>query len=205
MNIRVSTISDIEVRLLREYDNGHSINLKIGIDVRVTLAKMSRLNPDDFFWGIELKPEKAELAAMRLDRIHSQNCIVSTGEAKSLLSRLTMKHIVDRVHIYFPTPDNGIIYMRERGLPVRERLLNSSFMRVLENIVRPGGELRVLTDVEEYNVDFEELIDLDIWWVQEWSGYPCGQKHIEYVGTPREKRTREHKKPVFANIFRKLV
>jgi tRNA (guanine-N7-)-methyltransferase len=133
------------------FGNENSVELEIGSGKGLFLANAATANPDHNFLGIELSRKYARLAALRLARRELPNAKVWQGDAGLVLARLVAAASVCAVHVYFPDP-----WWKKRHK--KRRVFNAELVANVARALRPGGALRVASDVEEYFEVIRRLI-----------------------------------------------
>lgn len=181
---------------------GITTNVKVGVDTGRGLLQIAKARPKEVFLGIEIKPDKCETAAQRLKKAGIRNAVVLNSEAQSYFARSKLQSELDCVHVYFPTPLQKTLDVGLR--PAEERLMNLRFLRSIFKALVLGGELRFMTDVEDYFLYLEKGINTSRWWVSDWDEYDCGQPAGCYVGTPCEQQFRSEQRPIFAAVVQKI-
>ena len=129
------------------FGNDQPVEVEVGPGKGVYLATAGALQPGTNFVGVELAKKYAMLAAQRVVKAGLGNVRVVAGDAQKFLDEFVPERSVDVLHVYFPDP----WWHRKR------RVVNERFVDRASKIVRMGGELRVMTDVEEY---FREIVEL---------------------------------------------
>ena len=125
------------------FGNDHPVELEVGSGKGLFLSNAATRQPDHNFFGIELARKYARRAADRAVKRNLPNVKVLAGDA-----RLTMaRHVPDRslvaVHVYFPDP-----WWKSRHK--KRRVFAEPLVQDIERTLIPGGDLHVVTDVEEY-------------------------------------------------------
>jgi tRNA (guanine-N7-)-methyltransferase len=99
--------------------------------------------PERNFLAVELAASVARLMAVRVGRRGLDNLRVLRMDARTLVNLMLPDGSVAVCHIYFPDP-----WPKERH--AKHRLFTPRFAAGLRRVLAPGGELYVVTDVEEY-------------------------------------------------------
>lgn len=170
------------------------VDLKIGIHKGAFLCRMASKLRDRFFVGVECKEEESKLAADRVNRQRLDNVMVVNMEAHRFVRDCVADATFQGVHVYFPTP-----YPWAIGL--NSRLITSTFATELARILKPGGELRIVTDHEEYYKEMCHLFDAQSWWALDWQRLDVGQIEKFFVGSPCEVDYRSEGAEIFALQF----
>ncbi len=118
------------------------IDVEIGPGLGEFLEAIATHHPDRSFFAIERAASRTRVVQQRIDRKGLTNVRVLCAEAECVLA-LWPDDCVDRFHIQFPDP-----WWKRRHH--RRRLMNPAFVAELRRILRPGGSINLITDVEEY-------------------------------------------------------
>jgi tRNA (guanine-N7-)-methyltransferase len=126
------------------FGNDHPVELEIGSGKGLFLANAASANPGHNFFGIEMAKKYARRAAERLAKRNLSNVRVLPGDARLFMSRYAPTGSLSAVHVYFPDP-----WWKTRHR--KRRVFAEPLVIDIERTVLPGGDLRVVTDVEEYH------------------------------------------------------
>ena len=127
------------------------VELEVGSGKGLFLANAAQAKPGHNFFGIELARKYARLAAERLAKLGLTNAKVWSGDARDVLAHRVADASVYAVHVYFPDP-----WWKKRHK--KRRVFTDSLASQLERVIRPGGELHIASDVEDYFTMIRELI-----------------------------------------------
>lgn len=116
--------------------------LEIGFGGGEHLVWQARANPDVGLIGCEVFEDGIVKLLSAIDEGGLANIRVSTEDARAVLRWLPAGSL-ERVFILFPDP-----WPKKRH--VKRRLINRPLLDELARVMRPGGELRVATDVGDY-------------------------------------------------------
>ena len=179
------------------FGNAHPVELEIGIGKGTFLFDQARTRPETNFIGIEYANWFARFAADRMRRAELKNVRVGRQEAGWFVRECIGAETIDVLHIYFPDP-----WPKERQK--KRRLVRKEWMPEVLRILKPGGEIRVVTDHQNY---FEEHIRPAI----EASGMtligynrPGSAREGETVGTNFERKYAREGRPFYPIAARKL-
>jgi tRNA (guanine-N7-)-methyltransferase len=139
------------VSWLEFFGNDHPVELEVGSGKGLFLANAARANPGHNYVGIELARKYAGRAADRVAKLGLRNVRVVRGDARMFLSRSVPSESLAMVHVYFPDP-----WWKKRHK--KRRVFAEPLVADIERTLVPGGELRVVTDVEEYFGVITELM-----------------------------------------------
>ena len=127
------------------------VEVEVGPGKGVFLATAGAERPGTSFVGVEVARKYAILAAERVVKAGLGNVRVIAGDAQTFLDRYVPSGSIEALHVYFPDP-----WWKKRHR--KRRVVNERFVARAAEVIRPGGELRVITDVEEYYQAIVELI-----------------------------------------------
>jgi tRNA (guanine-N7-)-methyltransferase len=116
--------------------------LEIGFGGGEHLAWQARANPDVGFIGCEVFEDGVVKALSAIEQRGLANVRLSTDDARELLRHLPDASL-ERVFVLFPDP-----WPKKRH--VKRRLVNRGLFDQLARVMRPGGELRIGTDIADY-------------------------------------------------------
>ena len=133
------------------FGNDRPVQVEIGPGKGVFLAHAGGVLPGTNFVGVERAKKYAVVSAERVVKAGLENVRVVSGDGQEFLDRFVPEGSVEVLHVYFPDP-----WWKSRHR--KRRVVNERFLDRASKVVRPGGELRVLTDVEEYFLDIADLL-----------------------------------------------
>jgi tRNA (guanine-N7-)-methyltransferase len=116
--------------------------LEIGFGGGEHLIWQARANPEVGLIGCEVFEDGVVKALSAIDEGALGNVRISTEDAREVLRALPAG-CLDRVFILFPDP-----WPKKRH--VKRRLINPALVEALARVMRPGGELRIATDIGDY-------------------------------------------------------
>lgn len=129
--------------MLDLFPDSTALELEVGSGKGLFMQTAATDHPDRDFVGIEIAGKYARFAAAKLARRGLTNAKMFHGDAM----RLIQQHIPDgslaAVHVYFPDP-----WWKKRHF--KRRIMNDTFLKNVQRVLRPEGELHFWTDVEEY-------------------------------------------------------
>jgi tRNA (guanine-N7-)-methyltransferase len=125
------------------FGNDHPVALEVGSGKGLFLANAASAQPGWNFVGVELSRKYARRAAERVAKKRLANVRVVAGDARLFLGRFVPPASLAAVHVYFPDP-----WWKARHK--KRRVFSEPLVVDIERALRPGGELGVATDVEEY-------------------------------------------------------
>jgi tRNA (guanine-N7-)-methyltransferase len=175
------------------------VHVEIGSGKGTFLVHQARAWPEVDFLGIEWARKYCRHAVDRVGRWGLANVRILRADAATFLRDFVHEGSVDCFHIYFPDP-----WPKKRHH--KRRLLQSDNLEVLIRCLRPGGEIRIATDHEDY---FQQIQDVT-------AGYrtklepieferPAGTREGELTGTNYERKYVKQSRPIYTAAFRKRI
>ena len=115
--------------------------LEVGCGTGEALAALAAARPQDNFVGVDWYRGGLASALQKVDALGLTNVRVARADALLLLDVLPPRPIFDEVLVYFPDPWRGSL---------ERRMVRAEVTRALWERCRPGGRLRLATDVADY-------------------------------------------------------
>lgn len=117
--------------------------LEIGPGRGDFLLAEAEAHPELRFVAIELKKRRYNKLAKRIGKRGLTNILLIYGDARIVLPEFYHEGTFARIYVLFPDP-----WPKRRHTEMR--LLGCEFLRVLVWVLKPGGELILGTDAQEY-------------------------------------------------------
>ena len=111
---------------------------------------MAERFPATPFLGIEKQSARVDSCNKRLARRGLTNALAIRGDGPQSLRELLPAASVSTLHVSFPDP-----WPKRRH--ARRRLVNADFLAEAARVLRPGGQLRLMTDDKKY---FDAIVSL---------------------------------------------
>ena len=125
------------------------LELEVGSGKGLFMQTAASDHPDRNFVGIEIAGKYARFAAAKLARRGLTNAKMLHGDAMRLIQNHVPDASLAAVHVYFPDP-----WWKKRHF--KRRIMNDTFLKHVQRVLKPEGELHFWTDVEEY---FESALE----------------------------------------------
>jgi tRNA (guanine-N7-)-methyltransferase len=127
--------------------------LEIGFGMGETTAAMAAADPGRDYLAVEVHtPGVGNLLAL-LRTIGLTNVRVAHGDAMELAHRIA-PGVLDAIHVFFPDP-------WPKARHHKRRLIQPGNVRVLRELLRPGGVLHCATDWPEYAAAIARTLEAD--------------------------------------------
>jgi tRNA (guanine-N(7)-)-methyltransferase len=107
--------------------------------------------PDKHFIGIEISRKRVFKTSSRLAKRNINNYGVIDGDGELALKLIFPEASVNEIHINFPDP-----WLRKRQW--KNRIFKPSFLVQIIRVLKTGGRLHFVTDVEEYSLQVAEIL-----------------------------------------------
>lgn len=117
--------------------------VEIGFGNGENLARMAAAHPERDYLGIEVHRPGVGRLLLALEEGHHTNVRVICHDAVEVLARQIPQQSLDEVMILFPDP-----WPKKRHH--KRRLVQSSFVELVTERLRPGGIVRMATDWQPY-------------------------------------------------------
>lgn len=125
------------------FGNSQPVEFEVGPGKGLFLANAATRQPDTNFCGVELARKYARKAAERVAKKGLANVRVVAGDARRFLAEFVPPRSLGAVHVYFPDP-----WWKKRHK--KRRVFTEALVRDARRALRPGGDLWIASDVEEY-------------------------------------------------------
>lgn len=119
------------------------LDVEIGFGNGEFLGKLGRSSPDRSIVGIEVSWGCVRRGLRFVNREALSNVKLLLADTRVAFELLFGPESIERVYSLFPMP-----WPKERH--ARHRVFSHSFLRLLNNRLAPGGEVRIITDYEPY-------------------------------------------------------
>ena len=172
------------------------LEIEVGSGKGLFLLTAADNQPEREFLGIEIAGKYARFAAAKLARKGLTNTRVIHGDAMRLVRHHLPSDSIGAVHVYFPDP-----WWKKRHH--KRRIMNAAFLREVERVLLPAGELHFWTDVEEYfHAALQQLAESTTLVGPQPVPERPAEHDLDYR-THFERRMRRHEKPVYRTLFLK--
>jgi tRNA (guanine-N7-)-methyltransferase len=125
------------------FGNDHPVEVEIGSGKGLFLTNAAQRRPRHNFLGIENAKKYAYKSAGRVAKLELANVRVLPGDALLFMAKYAPPESLCAAHVYFPDP-----WWKARHK--KRRVFGEPLVLDLERTLLAGGDLHVVTDVEEY-------------------------------------------------------
>lgn len=125
--------------------------LEIGFGDGESLAAMASADPMVNYLGLEVHRPGIGHLFLRAEALALTNLRVMCADAVDVLERQTPDGCLDRAQIFFPDP-------WPKARHHKRRLIQSYFVTLLVHKLKPGGQLHIATDCEDYAHSILDLL-----------------------------------------------
>jgi tRNA (guanine-N7-)-methyltransferase len=133
------------------FGNDHPVELEVGFGKGMFLVSAPQANPDINYLGIEIERAYQLYTANRLAKRRLMNVRLACGDARAFLRDYFPDGSLEAVHVYFPDP-----WWKQRHR--KRRLFSDDFADHCARVLRPAGQLHVVSDVAEYFRDIQGML-----------------------------------------------
>ena len=181
---------------------GRPLEIEVGSGKGTFLVQQAQLQPETNFLGMEYAMEFYAYAADRIRRNQLANVRILGLDAAEFLHWRVPSGCARVVHLYFPDP-------WPKTKHHKRRMLSDRFLTDVYRVLETGGELRVVTDHDDYWKWMESHFDR--WCAADHTPRferlpftrPASAGEGELVGTNFERKYRREGRPFNAAILRK--
>jgi tRNA (guanine-N7-)-methyltransferase len=132
------------------FGNDHPVEMEVGFGKGLFLVSQGAARPQTNFLGIEIERKYVLFTATRIAKRQLANVKLACTDARWLLKERIAAGSVAALHVYFPDP-----WWKTRHR--KRKLVTRDFADQCVRVLKPGGRLHFITDVEAY---FRETIDM---------------------------------------------
>jgi tRNA (guanine-N7-)-methyltransferase len=172
------------------FGNDHPVEMEIGMGKGTFITEQAKARPDVNFFGIEWARWYWRYCSDRLRRNQCFNARTVRAEANFFLTEFVQDASLSVLHVYFPDP-------WPKARHHKRRLVQDPFMRQVERVLTPGGQVRIVTDHQEYFEHIEPVVKNSKLTVVDYSR-PGSANEGEFVGTNFERKYRREGRPFYA-------
>jgi tRNA (guanine-N7-)-methyltransferase len=133
------------------FGNDHPVELEVGFGKGLFLVTAAQARPEVNFAGVEIVRKYQLFAATRLAKRGLRNVRVACADVRLFLPRCVATASLHAVHVYFPDP-----WWKKRHH--KRRVFTAEFVGECARVLRPGGEMHAVTDVQEYAQVMADLL-----------------------------------------------
>jgi len=133
------------------FGNDHPVEIEVGFGKGLFLLTAAQASPETNFLGIEIVRKYHLFTANRLAKRNLTNVRVACADARAFLRDWVADASAQKIHVYFPDP-----WWKKRHH--KRRVFTDEFALRCAQILKPGAELLVVTDVPDYAQMVREVV-----------------------------------------------
>jgi tRNA (guanine-N7-)-methyltransferase len=176
------------------FGNAHSVEIEVGSGKGLFLITAAQAHASINYLGIEIERKYQLYAATRAAKRELSNVRVAYADARRFLRDCLPTQSVQGLHVYFPDP-----WWKKRHH--KRRVFTPEFAAHCERVLKPGGWLRVATDVGEYFQIITQLLGARPGLRQQpWPEPATPAAELTYF-TNFERKARLHGKPIHRAVY----
>jgi len=188
---------DGKIDFVRIFGRSGPVHIEIGTGKGTFLLNQARAEPGDNYLGIEWAHKYYRHAVDRIGRWGLTNVRIIRTEAAAFIADFVPDESVDCFHIYFPDP-----WPKKRHH--KRRFLCPANMVHLIRCLKAAGQLRIVTDHEEYFKQIKAVVAARSDMLEEIDFLPtAGADTGEWVGTNFERKYLKDQRPIFTLAAKK--
>ncbi len=173
------------------------VHIEIGSGKGAFLVHQAQARPEVNFLGIEWAGKYYRYTVDRIGRWGLSNVRLIRADAATFLRDSVPDQSVDCFHIYFPDP-----WPKKRHH--KRRLLQTSNLEMLIARLKPGGQIRIATDHEDYFRQIQDVTSACNTLLEEIEfERPAGANEGECTGTNYERKYVKESRAIHTAAFRK--
>ena len=171
------------------FGNDHPVEVEVGFGKGLFLLSAAQARPGTNFLGIEIERKYQLFAANRLAKRGLSNVRLACTDARIFFRERIADCSVQAIHIYFPDP-----WWKRRHQ--KRRVFTENFAGQCARVLRPGGELHVITDVPDYFALIQNLLAAQPALTPLPPEQATAAAELDYL-TNFERKYREEGRPIF--------
>ena len=178
------------------FESERPLGLELGMGKGRFLRDRAFQKPHVGYLGVELKKDRANKAALKLEDVGLESCRIIRSDVKDFFARIDPEARFDVIHLNFPDP-----WPKKRH--TKNRLLNPQFIELYVKALKKGGALVFVTDDPDYAIYGQENLQAVTELVDVFDGirmnWPC------YPVSIHEEKFREWGRSIHYQKFVKKV
>ena len=125
--------------------------LEIGFGMGAATAEIAENHPENDYLGVEVHAPGVGALLKQIGERNLSNLRIVQHDAAEVLQHMIADASLDGIHIYFPDPWHKTKHHKRR-------LIQSGFVALLTQKLKPGGYLHLATDWENYAQQMLEVL-----------------------------------------------
>jgi len=171
-NLRLFDFANPQPIDLKKLFGDSPLGLELGIGKGRFLRDLSKKHPEMSLVGVEIKIDRANRAALKLEDEGLKNSLVYCVDVLNFFKHIDSSFLFKAIYLNFPDP-----WPKQRHQ--RRRMLAPHFIEIYEKHLEPGGSLVFVTDDLDYALEGQQnmranqkLVDLFGGIRTDWPCYP---------------------------------
>lgn len=160
-------VGDAPLALEKVFGREAPVIVEIGFGMGDALLEMAQAQPEKNFIGIEVHRPGVGALLSRLDKNEINNVKVFCEDATTVFASCIPAESLDRIYILFPDPWH-------KKKHHKRRLIQTPFVALLHEKLKPGGVLHLATDWEDYAEHMQAVVG-------EYTGFINQAGHAHYA------------------------
>jgi tRNA (guanine-N7-)-methyltransferase len=178
------------------FGNDRPVELEVGFGKGLFLLTAAQTHPEVNFVGVEIVRKYQLFTATRLVKRGLTNVRVACADVRLFLPRVPAESL-QAVHVYFPDP-----WWKKRHH--KRRVFTAEFVAECVRVLRKGGHLHAVTDVEEYAAVMTALLgEQPVLRALPPPAENVPEHDLDYL-TNFERKFRKQGKPIYRMSYEKL-
>jgi tRNA (guanine-N7-)-methyltransferase len=133
------------------FGDDHPVELEVGFGKGLFLLSASQAHPEVNFVGVEIARKYQLFTATRIAKRGLCNVRLARADARIFMRDRIGSQSLRAVHIYFPDP-----WWKKRHM--KRRVFTTEFVGECSRVLRAGGHLHAVTDVQDYFGEMTRLV-----------------------------------------------
>ncbi|MDR2941478.1 MAG: tRNA (guanosine(46)-N7)-methyltransferase TrmB [Treponema sp.] len=134
-----------ELDFSKIFGNTRGVTMEIGFGSGFATSEIAQANTEKNYLGIEVHRPGIGRLLWEIEKRSLENIRIIEHDAVEVAEKMIPARSLDAVHVFFPDP-----WHKKRHH--KRRLIQSPFVLVLAECLKPGGYLYMVTDWEDYAV-----------------------------------------------------
>lgn len=139
----------LDIQALFDSENWKPVILDIGFGMGESIVHMASNDPERGYLGVEIHRAGVAQCLGEIVRNKLSNVRLIRADVTMLLENHIPRGCLDEIHVYFPDP------WPNQYRDGKRRIIRPKMISMFKEVLRPGGTLRIATDVADYAAHVE--------------------------------------------------